>query len=377
VLCLIKCINSVDRKWLNQKLLEVADKNELVSLHFKTSLESAQFDDRTLTLKSDEGTKLTVKNVDLVLGCDGAYSKVRSLMMRQLRMDYSQTYIDHAYVELSMPPTADGEYQMSPDGLHIWPRQSFMMIALPNQDKSFTVTLFMPWEKFEAIKTPDDLLEFFDTTFPDSVPLLGKTDLVADYFKNEKGPLISIKVSQVHKVQTIQLQKQGRDSRRRSTRYGSILYSNVTIDGQGMNCGFEDVLVLDEVWTKLVGSKKFPDSETLEQILTTYSKTRNPDAEAMCDLALYNYIEMRSSVTKSAYLIRKKVEGFLHKLFPTLVIPLYTMVSFSRIPYAQAMERFNLQTKWFDGGMMVARVVKWGAIGGVLGWLGLRMLGHK
>jgi kynurenine 3-monooxygenase len=377
VLCLIKCINSVDRKWLNQKLLEVADKNELVSLHFKTSLESAQFDDRTLTLKSDEGTKLTVKNVDLVLGCDGAYSKVRSLMMRQLRMDYSQTYIDHAYVELSMPPTADGEYQMSPDGLHIWPRQSFMMIALPNQDKSFTVTLFMPWEKFEAIKTPDDLLEFFDTTFPDSVPLLGKTELVTDYFKNEKGPLISIKVSQVNKVQTIQLQKQGRDSRRRSTRYGSILYSNVTIDGQGMNCGFEDVLVLDEVWTKLVGSKKFPDSETLEQILTTYSKTRNPDAEAMCDLALYNYIEMRSSVTKSAYLIRKKVEGFLHKLFPTLVIPLYTMVSFSRIPYAQAMERFNLQTKWFEGGMMVARVVKWGAIGGVLGWLGLRMLGHK
>ena len=129
--------------------------------------------------------------------------------------------------------------------------------------------------------------------------------------------------------------------------------------GQGMNCGFEDVLVLDEIFQKYLGPRPVspspeyvaverPNAEVMETILSEYTQTRNPDAEAMCDLALYNYIEMRSSVVKPGYLFRKKVEGLLHRIFPETVIPLYTMVSFSRIPYSEALRRWKNQSQWFD-----------------------------
>ena len=158
-------------------------------------------------------------------------------------MSYAQEYIDHAWCELTIPATEKGEYAMDGNHLHIWPRHSFMMIALPNrvcflnlarcslilQDKSFTVTLFMPWDKFEAIKTKEDLLSFFEATFPDSLPVMGKDLLIGEYFKNPKGSLISIKVrirvlmQVLHSVQPLPLQRQGRDCRRFSTRNGTFL----------------------------------------------------------------------------------------------------------------------------------------------------------
>lgn len=192
-----ECINSVDRKWVNKMLQDNAELHKNVTLHFCASLESINFTDNTIMFKED-GKNEVLKDVTLVIGCDGAYSRVRSLLMRQIRMDYAQEYIDHAYVELSMPPTSDGEYAMSANHLHIWPRQTFMMIALPNLDKSFTVTLFMPWSKFDAIKSEADLLGFFEGVFPDSIPLLGRDALIKDYFTNEKGSLISVKCKPYH-----------------------------------------------------------------------------------------------------------------------------------------------------------------------------------
>lgn len=124
-----------------------------------------------------------------------------------------------------------------------------------------------------------------------------------------------------------------------------------------MNCGFEDVLVLDEIWHQIVGSH-LPSPKQLGNILETYSVTRNPDAEAICDLAMHNYIEMRSSVTNPTYLLRKKLEGFLYKIFPSSVIPLYTMVSFTRIPYSQALARYNSQTRWFESGLWTWRALQ-------------------
>lgn len=155
---------------------------------------------------------------------------------------------------------------------------------------------------------------------------------------------------------------------------GDAAHAMVPFYGQGMNCGFEDVLVLDEIWTKIVGQGRInPNSQQLEQILNEYSEIRNPDAEAMCELALHNYIEMRSSVTNPKYLLRKKIEGFLHCLFPKSVIPLYTMVSFSRIRYSKAMEKFRVQSFWFEVVLNIFTIAAVGGIGSLL-WIKYRSL---
>lgn len=360
-------INSVDRRLVNQHLLASAETHPNVTLLFEQEFVSIDFDKNILTFKRKDGTVYET-HADLIVGADGAYSRVRREMMRVTRMNFAQEYIEHGYVELNMPPTESGEYKMASDHLHIWPRQTFMMIALPNIDKSFTVTLFMPWSKFDAIKTKEDLLAFFESTFPDSMDLIGRELLVADYFKNPKGPLMSVKCKPYHYKKTLII--------------GDAAHAMVPFYGQGMNCGFEDTLVLEEILDKHIGSKntatsKSPDAVAMEAALAEYSIVRNPDAEAMCDLAMYNYIEMRSSVTKWTYLLRKRVESFLHKLVPQTIIPLYTMVSFTRIPYAQAMTRFNNQTAWFNWLGRAGKMAGF-SLAGVLGlWGALKVSGVK
>ncbi|KAJ3210189.1 hypothetical protein HDU67_005572 [Dinochytrium kinnereticum] len=361
-----ECINSVDRKLVNESLLDIVETYPNVNVVFGHELKSVDFHKKTLVFSSEDG-KVVTTTVDLILGCDGAYSKVRQSLMKTTRMDFSQEYIEHGYVELNMPPGADGDYQMDPNHLHIWPRQTFMLIALPNVDKSFTVTLFMPWSKFDSIKNENDLLSFFDETFPDAVQLIGRGLLASDYFKNPKGALVSVKCKPYNYKGSAVI-------------IGDAAHAMVPFYGQGMNCGFEDCLVLDEILTKHVGERgseksKHPDPADIEAALTEYSRTRHRDAAAMCDLAMYNYVEMRSSVTKTGYLIRKKVESFLHRYFPKSVIPLYTMVSFSRIPYADALERFNRQTQWFN---LAGSVGIWSsalAVAGVGAWAALHFFG--
>ena len=371
-----ECINSVDRKLINAHLLTEAEKFANVNVYFEHSLQSVDLDEKTLVFENAHGSK-SITSADLVIGADGAYSRVRRALMSKVRMDFSQFYIDHGYVELNMPPTASGEYAMDPNHLHIWPRHEFMMIALPNIDKSFTVTLFMPWKQFELIKTQSDLISFFQTHFADSILLLGQDLLVTSYFKNPHGSLVSIKASPYH-------------YKDRALIIGDAAHAMVPFYGQGMNCGFEDTLILDDLFTKHLGRPSdaslatsktsitssgitVPTAEQLERILTEYTQIRNPDAEAICDLAMANYVEMRSSVTKVSYLIRKKVETVLHKVFPSLVIPLYSMVSFSRIPYAEAKRRARVQQAWFE-------TVGWASLVGALGLFGVavgrKLLSH-
>ena len=231
-------------------------------------------------------------------------------MMRISRMNFSQEYIDHAYIELSMPPI-NNEYAMSPNHLHIWPRHTFMMIALPNLDKSFTVTLFMPWSKFDAIKNEDELLEFFQNTFPDSISLIGKDRLIQEFFQNPRGSLVNIKCSP-------------HNFGGKAVIVGDAAHAMVPFFGQGMNCGFEDILVLDEIVQKYLLTA-YPTPQVMEQILNEYNKTRQPDAEAICDLALHNYITMRSSVIDPLYKLRKRIENLIYRFRPSFM-PLYSMV---------------------------------------------------
>lgn len=168
-----------------------------------------------------ENKQIESAQADLVVGADGAFSSIRKQLMKQPRFDYSQTYIPHGYLELCIPPCSDGSHAMPKNYLHIWPRGQFMMIALPNQDASWTVTLFMPFDHFAKLNTPDQLLEFFQEHYPDAVPLIGKEKLVADFFGSKPSPLVSVKCGPYHTGKSIII--------------GDAAHAMVPFYGQGMN----------------------------------------------------------------------------------------------------------------------------------------------
>ncbi|KAJ3277214.1 hypothetical protein HK104_003551, partial [Borealophlyctis nickersoniae] len=358
-----ECINSIDRKLLNEHLITSVEELPNAEMHFEHELKECDFDRKEAVFIKKDGSTTTI-SADLIVGADGAYSTVRHQLMRRARISYSQEYIDHGWVELTIPPK-DGEYAMDPNHLHIWPRQTFMLIALPNIDKSFTVTLFMPWEKFDSIHTETDLVRFFEETFPDALELMGYNLLVGEYFKNVKGNLISIKCSPYH-------------FQDRCVLVGDAAHAMVPFYGQGMNCGFEDIQLLDEILTAHLrtSNSKHPSPIILAAALQFYSLTRSKNVTTMNDLAMHNYIEMRSSVTSWRYLLRKKVEGCVHWMFPRHVIPLYTMVSFTNIPYAEVKRRWERQSKMFKcAGWVVAGLGTAAATYGLLRYGGARVLG--
>ncbi|KAL1923369.1 uncharacterized protein VTP21DRAFT_8349 [Calcarisporiella thermophila] len=365
-------INSVDRAKLNELLLDSAEQMENVQLHFEHTLKRCDFDAGKAEFEiGDTGERLAV-NADLIIGADGAYSSVRNQLMRVIRMNYQQEYIEHGYCELTIPPRhnekGEPEYAMEPNFLHIWPRHSFMLIALPNPDKSFTCTLFMPFKNFDGIQTREDLLNFFRKHFNDSIALIGEERLVEEYFRNPRGSLMCVKCSPYHYSDKALI-------------IGDAAHSMVPFYGQGMNCGFEDVELLFSLFdqfrvspTHLATSSETQENKkdpTLERTLAAYTKMRHKDALAICDLAMYNYIEMRSSVVSPLYLMRKRVEAWLHLLMPRYVIPLYTMVSFTSIRYSEAVRRWETQTYWLAAG---ATGLATGVVG-ALGWIGWRMRG--
>ncbi|KAI7903167.1 uncharacterized protein BX663DRAFT_471908 [Cokeromyces recurvatus] len=338
-------INAVDRARLNEILLDAVEKMDAVTIYFEHRLIQIDLDSNILQFETSHNEQKTYK-VDLIIGADGAYSRTRSQMMRRMRMNYNQEYIDTAYCELLMPPAKgpDGKptFALDPNHLHIWPRHTFMLIALPNPDFSFTCTLFMPFKMFEDIKTEDQLLEFFKEHFNDSIPLIGEASLKADFFHNPRGSLVSVKVSP-HNYQD------------KSLIIGDAAHAMVPFYGQGMNCGFEDVErlhdILDSHQIKPVVNGTNNRIEGLEEALDAYSRIRVEDAHAICDLAMYNYYEMRHAVTSIRFLARKKLENSIHFIFPRLIIPLYTMVSFTTIPYSKAIRRWHRQTYWLNVGM--------------------------
>jgi len=310
-----QCIYSVGRRYVNEALLDKGSEFEEITYHFKHKLIKANLEKPELVFEridsEDPVDRIVTINPDLVIGCDGAYSAVRKEMMKKPRFNYSQTYIPHAYMELLMP-AVNGDFAMPPNYLHIWPRGQFMMIGLPNQDKSFTLTLFMPTTTFENIKDRESLLQFFNENFRDSIALIGKDKLINEFFANRALPLVSVKCFPYN-------------ISGKSLIMGDAAHAMVPFYGQGMNCGMEDCLVLEAALDKHNGN--------FEKSLEEYSKNRNPDAEAMCDLAMYNYIEMRDLVNKKSFLVRKKLDNFLHWLFPNNWVPLYTSVTFTRMRY--------------------------------------------
>ncbi|XP_047494501.1 kynurenine 3-monooxygenase-like [Penaeus chinensis] len=334
-----KCIYSVGRRFVNEVLLTRAEEFPNVTIHFHHKLLTADLERGKVTFLDTMSQDEVTVDADLTIGCDGAYSNMRKQMMKRPMFNYRQQYIPHGYMELCIPPGSDGNFQMPPNYLHIWPRGQYMMIALPNQDKSWTVTLFMPFEIFNTLDTPELLLDFFKTNYPDAITLVGKEKLIHDFFANKALPMISVKCSPYHVGST-------------SLLMGDAAHAMVPFYGQGMNCGMEDCVVLDEMMDRY--------EDDLTRVLPAYSEHRNPDAEAIVDLAMYNYIEMRDLVNSKLFLLRKKWDDLLSRLLPRTWVPLYTMVTFSR-------ERYHLciaKKRWQDE--MIGKLVKVSAVAGII-----------
>ena len=318
-----QAIYSVSRGGLNMTLLDLAEQAGGVDLRFDAHCLDVDLD----TAAGDFHDAITDKSFtvdsDVLLGSDGAFSAVRSRMMKTDRFDYSQTYLQHGYKELSIPPTADGGFRLEANALHIWPRGNFMMIALPNPDGSFTCTLFLPFEgaeSFDSLREDSDVLRFFETTFGDAVPLM--PTLLEDFRANPTSSLVTVRSNP--------WQRNGRVGL-----LGDAAHAVVPFYGQGMNCGFEDCVVLDQKLDEF--------DNDWAAALPAYSDARINNGNAIADLALRNFIEMRDLVADERFLLRKKIERKIQTMYPDRFLPVYSIVSFSNIAYSEAMRESRKQ----------------------------------
>uniref|UniRef100_A0A336K959 Kynurenine 3-monooxygenase n=2 Tax=Culicoides sonorensis TaxID=179676 RepID=A0A336K959_CULSO len=319
-----QAIYSVGRKFLNEVLLNAAEKNPNITMKFNQKLVDCNLKAGEMTFMNTVDKSTSTSSADLVIGADGAFSAVRKQMVKQYGFNYSQTYIDHGYLELCIPPTEDGDFSMNENFLHIWPRGKFMMIALPNEDRSWTVTLFMPFKNFESISNESDLLAFFNEYFQDAIDLIGEKRLIADFFKIKPQHLVQIKCKPYDAFGKVLI-------------IGDAAHAMVPFYGQGMNAGMEDVTVLKGIISDY--------GKDIAGALQEFSRVRWEDAHAICDLAMYNYIEMRDLVNKRSFLLRKKLDDFLYSKIGNHWIPLYNTVSFSQIPYSKCIANKARQDK--------------------------------
>ena len=331
------CINSIGRAALNTTVIEAAQRYSNVRVHFNHKCTDVDLDSATVQLLKTNGSSVVAgvspanpqneiiqAHGDAVIGVDGAFSAVRQSMQMHIdNFQYDESYLAHGYKELTIPPGPDGSWRMEKNALHIWPRKSFMMIALPNPDGSFTCTLFWEFEgprSFATTKSDDDVCQFFDDEFPDAFPLM--PTLLEDFRQNPTGSLVTIRCAPWFYRDKVCL-------------LGDAAHAVVPFYGQGMNAAFEDCLVLDECL------EEFPDNR--ERAFAEYFSRRKENADALADLAIGNFIEMRDKTASKTFRAKKKLDHLLEAALPRIYLPLYTMVTFTRIPYAEAARRARIQ----------------------------------
>src|SRR5256714_1354378 len=321
-----KHINSIGRAALNTTVIEAAQRYPNVRVHFNHKCTDVDLDSATAQLLNSSTSQPLSASADSVIGVDGAFSAVRQSM--QLKIDnfqYDESYLAHGYKELTIPPASNGSWQMERNALHIWPRKRFMMIALPNPDGSFPCTLFWEFEgprSFAPTKTDDDVRRFFEEEFPDAVSLMPA--LLDDFRDNPTGSLVTIRCAPWF-------------YRDRVCLLGDAAHAVVPFYGQGMNAAFEDCVVLDECLQN--------SPQDRERAFAEYFHRRKENADALADLAIGNFIEMRDKTASKTFRAKKKLDHFLEAALPGDYLPLYTMVTFTRIPYAEAARRARLQDR--------------------------------
>lgn len=315
---------SVSRGELNKALMSAAEATGKVRILFSHEVHDIDFARNAMLVKNSV-TGDTFEDHGLpVFAADGAGSPVRQAMARQLGIANSEDILDHAYKELNIPAAADGSWQIEKEALHIWPRGSFMLIALPNLDGSFTCTLFLPREgepSFASLNSAEKLQQFFEERFPSALPLI--PDLKKDFFANPTGMLGTVRCDPWHHEDKAVL-------------IGDAAHAVVPFHGQGMNAAFEDCVALDQLIAE--HGKDWPT------LFAAYTAERKPNGDAIAQMALENYTEMRDAVRDPAFHLRKQVEFALEEKFPGRFIPRYSMVMFHpEIPYAEALARGERQ----------------------------------
>ncbi|MEM7312542.1 MAG: NAD(P)/FAD-dependent oxidoreductase [Planctomycetota bacterium] len=309
---------SVSRSGICEQLLDIADEEPNITIHFEHRLIDIDFETGATTFLVRNTHKLNVES-DLVFGADGANSKVRRLAHTFPRFNYSQTYMPQCYMELNIPASDDGSHRLETNALHIWPRRDFMLIALPNLDGTFTCTLFLNFSgdpSFESLTERSRIEEFFVSNFNDAMQYL--EDPVETFMTRVASPLFLVHVfpwSFNNKVGLI----------------GDAAHAIVPFYGQGMNCGFEDCAVLDALIRK--------HDHNWDQIFPAYENARKPNSDAIAELSKRNFAEMSELSSDKAFQIRKMIEAKFSAKFPELWTPLYSMVTFSpKVPYSVALQ---------------------------------------
>ncbi len=302
-------INSVSRSELNCKLMDLAEQNG-VQIMFNEKCNSIEWTTNKIEFENIATKQQSTINGQLIFGSDGAFSAAR--LTHQLQHDlfqYQQYYINFGYKELTIPAGENGSFLLEKNALHIWPRGNYMMIALPNIDGSFTCTMFFPFDgevSFAALNSKEKVRSFFEKTFTDAAPLI--PTLEEDFFNNPTSSLVTVKCFPWIRNDKFAL-------------IGDAAHAIVPFFGQGMNCGFEDCSVLNSLIEK--------HNDNWSEILPEYQSLRKPDGDAIADLALNNFIEMRDKVADPQFLLQKKIEAAFSKKYPDKWIPLYSLVTFS------------------------------------------------
>jgi len=332
-------IYSLSRGNLNRKMVDLAEA-EGVQFHFEQKIWDVTLATATLHEGETERGAWEELNFDLVFGADGAFSRVRHRMQRQSMFNYSQDFLQIGYKELHIPANADGSHKLDQHSLHIWPRGNFMLMALANPDGTFTCTLFMPHEgenSFASLNDKETLVAFFANHFPDTKEVI--PDLVEDFFKNPTSFLVTMKCypwTYEDKVALI----------------GDACHAIVPFYGHGMNAGFEDITILNECIDAF--------GDDWKAIFTAYQESRKPNADAIAELSYRNFMEMSAKTADPKFLLQKKIEKWFAEKHPKLWVPLYSRVTFSTQPYAEAlaigdrqnaimeqvMQQENIESNW-------------------------------
>ncbi len=322
-------INSISRSELTALLMNEAEKHENVTIHFNKKCKSVDFE-KTTALFKDYGTNTEfVEDADVIFATDGAGSAMRKsyYLEKKFLFSFSQDYLTHGYKELSILPTENGDYKTYKNALHIWPRGDFMLIALPNLDGSFTVTLFLSFDEgnynFNNLTTKERVLEFFETNFKDALELM--PNLVDDFFENPTSALGTVKCSPWHyKGNTLLM--------------GDAAHAIVPFYGQGMNASFEDVVEFDTFLDEHKGD--------WEATFKAYENSRKKDTDAIADLAIDNFHEMKGHVNNAIFREKRNLEMAFEQHFPKDYSSKYSLVTFNEnIGYHEAMSRGRAQDK--------------------------------
>jgi 2-polyprenyl-6-methoxyphenol hydroxylase and related FAD-dependent oxidoreductases len=317
-------INSISRADLSIALMNAAEQRG-VKIHFDKRCVGIDLKGSILKLRDEETGEKNTEAASVVIACDGSASAIRGEMLKRSRFNFSQQYLDYGYKELTIPATPGGKHALQKNALHIWPRGNYMLIALPNVDGTFACILFLPFEgrdSFEQLPTRAAVLEFFQSRFPDAVTLM--PDLADNFFANPVGHMVTIRCSPWHfEGNTLLL--------------GDAAHAIVPFFGQGINCGFEDCTVLMELLDQ--------HGADWIKVFSEFESARRENTDAIADLAIENFVEMRDRVGDPRFLFRKKVELALQEKYPDRFVPKYSMVTFLRVPYATALKRGQVQDR--------------------------------